>query len=296
MPPGLLGQHPFVLATSLTLLLPNRPSCSHADGKLLLASASQDKNVRVWAVQVQQPGHQPPNDSNANPSGAVEAATGAALLTRYAPKPLVRTDLHEYSATLEALLIGHEDWVHAVAWHPRVPCSSGGEGGGGGGTSQPACLLSASMDRTMMIWRPDPATGGFCTLAVRCPAEKPAPEAQGRRAVLPGAFLDVPCARTCRPALPRRLHPALFEAACAHPCCACCQNQRYSNAHAGLARPTVLPPWFVGWASRMGPSLARLHAQPPACLHIRIVWTTQVFSSGGSQVQLVAAAYQAISA
>ncbi|KAL4426818.1 hypothetical protein ABPG77_006604 [Micractinium sp. CCAP 211/92] len=132
------------------------------DGKLLLASASQDKNVRVWAVQLQQSGHQSANDSDANPGGAVEAATGAALLTRYAPKPLVRTDVHEYSATLEALLIGHEDWVHAVAWHPRVPCSGGGEGGGGGGrggTSQPACLLSASMDRTMMIWRPDPATG-----------------------------------------------------------------------------------------------------------------------------------------
>lgn len=131
------------------LLSPSRPLDRPAGGKLLLASASQDKNVRVWAVQLQQPGDQPPG------SGAAAAPAGAALLTRYAPKPLLRTDRHEYSATLEALLVGHEDWVHAVAWHPRVPCS----GAGGGGTSQPACLLSASMDRTMMVWRPDPATG-----------------------------------------------------------------------------------------------------------------------------------------
>ncbi|KAL4430983.1 hypothetical protein ABPG75_006239 [Micractinium tetrahymenae] len=143
------------------------------DGKLLLASASQDKNVRVWAVQLQQPGHQPLDKAAAANGHSTEALSGTALLTRFAPKPLIRTAQNEYSATLEALLIGHEDWVHSVAWHPRVPrsssgsdgnCSTAGAGGSSasaqsGGTSQPACLLSASMDRTMMIWRPDPATG-----------------------------------------------------------------------------------------------------------------------------------------
>jgi len=127
-----------------------------ADGKLLLASASQDKNVRIWAVQQQ---GQPQEEPNGGGSGGL---AGASLLTRYAPKPLISTQQHEYSATLESLLIGHEDWVHSVAWHPRVPApeGSGSAGAGIGSTHQPPCLLSASMDRTMMIWRPDHATGG----------------------------------------------------------------------------------------------------------------------------------------
>jgi elongator complex protein 2 len=53
---------------------------------------------------------------------------------------------------LESVLIGHEDWVHSVAWQPLVAAASG--------RPQPRpCLLSASMDRTMMLWRPDAATG-----------------------------------------------------------------------------------------------------------------------------------------
>ncbi|KAL4524822.1 hypothetical protein Ndes2526A_g06926 [Nannochloris sp. 'desiccata'] len=55
-----------------------------------------------------------------------------------------------YQATLEALLIGHEDWVHSVAWKPRKDCEEDDES---------PCLLSASMDRTMVLWVPDKATG-----------------------------------------------------------------------------------------------------------------------------------------
>ena len=50
--------------------------------------------------------------------------------------------------------MGHEDWVHSVAWQP--PRS---RGPAGGPAEQPLCVLSASMDRTMMMWRPDPAQG-----------------------------------------------------------------------------------------------------------------------------------------
>ncbi len=67
--------------------------------------------------------------------------------------------------TLESLLIGHEDWVHSACWQP-LPASSpapgqaeaagagGGSGGGLPGRSALA-LLTASMDRTMMLWTCD---------------------------------------------------------------------------------------------------------------------------------------------
>ena len=68
-------------------------------------------------------------------------------------------------ATLESVLVGHEDWVHAVAWKPlSQPASAAeqacaGSGGSSGSAAGRPCLLSASMDRTMMLWRPDEATG-----------------------------------------------------------------------------------------------------------------------------------------
>lgn len=133
--------------------------CLLADGRLLLASASQDKYVRIWAIQIQ---GDPPRGAAPATTAAAAAAPAAAVvpdlaqqIARYAPKPRIATPAHSYSATLEALLIGHEDWVHSVAWHPPVPAA-----GGAGGWAQPPCLLSASMDRSMMLWRPDRATGG----------------------------------------------------------------------------------------------------------------------------------------
>lgn len=43
----------------------------------------------------------------------------------------------------------HEDWVHSVAWAP--PPAAG---------TAPPCLLSASMDRTMMLWQPESSSSG----------------------------------------------------------------------------------------------------------------------------------------
>ena len=48
--------------------------------------------------------------------------------------------------------MGHEDWVHSVQWQPANTKNH---------TKQALCLLSTSMDRTMMLWRPDAATGRY---------------------------------------------------------------------------------------------------------------------------------------
>lgn len=56
-----------------------------------------------------------------------------------------------FSVIFEALLLGHDDWVYTINWQPATLQN--------GVYHQPMCLLSASTDKSMMIWRPDEATG-----------------------------------------------------------------------------------------------------------------------------------------
>ncbi len=55
------------------------------------------------------------------------------------------------TVTMEALLVGHEDWVFSAAWQPDQDAAE----------SAAPCLLSASMDRTMMLWRPEASSGAL---------------------------------------------------------------------------------------------------------------------------------------
>ncbi|RKP26433.1 WD40-repeat-containing domain protein [Syncephalis pseudoplumigaleata] len=84
---------------------------STAAPELLLASASQDRYIRLWRVA-----------------------------------PL------RFSVMLDAVLQGHDDWVYSVCWHPRVMDAAGK-------LVQPMRLLSASADKSAILWAPDEATG-----------------------------------------------------------------------------------------------------------------------------------------
>ncbi|XP_072186030.1 elongator complex protein 2 isoform X1 [Excalfactoria chinensis] len=57
-----------------------------------------------------------------------------------------------YAITLESVLAGHENWVYAVHWQPSFSKA-------GGSMQQPMRLLSASMDKTVIIWEPDKESG-----------------------------------------------------------------------------------------------------------------------------------------
>lgn len=111
---------------------------------LLLVSSSQDKCIRLWKLAL----HQSPANTNIPHSN-----TGISLMS-YIEGPVLVAGSKTYQISLESLLIGHEDWVYSVEWKP--PASSSSKGGD---VSPSLSILSASMDKTMMIWQPEKTTG-----------------------------------------------------------------------------------------------------------------------------------------
>ncbi|KAJ1702432.1 hypothetical protein LUZ63_002211 [Rhynchospora breviuscula] len=103
---------------------------------LFLVSSSQDKTIRIWKLAS---------------SPASELKKDDIGLTAYIEGPVFVVGSTRYQVSLESLLIGHEDWVYSVEWQPPIL--------NGSNLNQPMSILSASMDKTMMIWRPERNTG-----------------------------------------------------------------------------------------------------------------------------------------
>ena len=116
----------------------------HSD--LILSSASQDKYIRLWRI------HQGKELPAAAAAASADPSFGAFL-----PGKSLSNKAHrfracglDYSATFEALLLGHEDWIYSTRWRSA------------GKTLQ---LLSASADNSLAIWEPDATTGVWVTIA-----------------------------------------------------------------------------------------------------------------------------------
>lgn len=104
---------------------------------LLLASASQDKYIRLWRIRRVR--------GSSVPNGSVEGLTPELATTALSNKAhRIGNKNSAYSITFEALLIGHEDWIYTCKWAP-------GEG--------TPTLLSASADNSLAFWTADFATG-----------------------------------------------------------------------------------------------------------------------------------------
>lgn len=106
-------------------------------GDLLLASASQDKYIRLWRLQRGEVSFSSIIDEADPLLGGME--------------PTLSNKAHEfeaagskYSITFEALLFGNEDWIYTTAWNPGPTRSQ---------------LLSASADNTITIWEQDSVSG-----------------------------------------------------------------------------------------------------------------------------------------
>ena len=104
---------------------------TRSDDAVFLATASQDKTARVWRIQTV------PVDADVG-----EAGKDAPAFMRLAAPPKPPSSLlvgRRVKTSLESLLVGHEDWVTSVAWHPDP---------------SKMVLMTASMDRSLMLWSP----------------------------------------------------------------------------------------------------------------------------------------------
>ncbi|OCK85685.1 RNA polymeras-like protein II Elongator subunit [Lepidopterella palustris CBS 459.81] len=107
------------------------------DSDLLLASASQDKYIRLWRVH---PGEELPAVSSAINDPAL-GVLGKGLSNK---AHRIESAASKYSITYEALLLGHEDWIYTVSWRHKK------------GKLQ---LLSTSEDNSLAIWERDTISG-----------------------------------------------------------------------------------------------------------------------------------------
>jgi elongator complex protein 2 len=112
---------------------------------LLLASASQDKYIRLWRIHQ---GKELPSVAAAGSDPKLGAFMPGKSLSNKAHR-FRAADL-DYSATFEALLLGHEDWIFSTTWRK------------GGDKLQ---LLSVSADNSVAIWEPDSTSGVWVSIA-----------------------------------------------------------------------------------------------------------------------------------
>lgn len=107
------------------------------DSDLLLASASQDKYIRLWRLHQ---GEELPalNEAAKDP---LLGSVGRSLSNK---AHRFESGDNKYSLTFEALLLGHEDWIFTARWK-RI--------------SGQAKLLSASADNSLAIWEADSSSG-----------------------------------------------------------------------------------------------------------------------------------------
>ncbi|XP_040840839.1 elongator complex protein 2 isoform X3 [Ochotona curzoniae] len=105
---------------------------------LFLASCSQDCLIRVWKLYLKSTSPETQDDDT------VRLKENTFTIENESVKM-------SFAVTLETVLAGHENWVNAVHWQPSFYK--------GGVLQQPMRLLSASMDKTMILWAPDEESG-----------------------------------------------------------------------------------------------------------------------------------------
>lgn len=112
---------------------------------LLLASASQDKYIRLWRIHQ---GQELPGVAAVGSDPPLGAFLPGRLLSNKAHR--FKAGGQDYSATFEALLLGHEDWIYSAIWKRR---------------GENLQLLSVSADNSLSIWEQDPVSSVWVSVA-----------------------------------------------------------------------------------------------------------------------------------
>ena len=117
-----------------SLAISKEELCSSSD--LILASASQDKYIRLWRIATHK------KTATAQDGKPINWSESSLSNKRHVIDGLNETHL----LTFEALLLGHEDWVYSLSWRlqERAPSLQ---------------LLSASADNSVAIWEPEISSG-----------------------------------------------------------------------------------------------------------------------------------------
>ncbi|KAM5158488.1 elongator complex protein 2 isoform 2-T2 [Mantella aurantiaca] len=110
---------------------------------MYLASCSQDSFIRIWKIIAK----------SALDSEKIEHELKENNIKLKENVFTIKENDSEftYAVTLETVLAGHENSVYAVHWQPSFRKD--------GSIVQPMSLLSASMDKTMILWEPDEESG-----------------------------------------------------------------------------------------------------------------------------------------
>lgn len=109
---------------------------SDASSDLLLASASQDKYIRLWRI------HQEGEASRIVESEQLPPVFSEKVLSNKAY--MLKGSNVTYSITFEALLLGHDDWIYTVSWNF---------------SNRRLRLLSASADSSLALWESEASSG-----------------------------------------------------------------------------------------------------------------------------------------
>lgn len=120
---------------------------SDSDSDFLLASASQDKYIRLWRFHK---GTELP----AAAAAAADPALGVFGKSLSNKAHYIGEGNSQHSITFEALLIGHEDWIYTARWFPNTSSTTGPR------------LLTASADNSLAVWERD-VDSGVWTCATR---------------------------------------------------------------------------------------------------------------------------------
>ncbi|KAJ3034748.1 Elongator subunit elp2 [Rhizophlyctis rosea] len=137
------------------------------DGDLIVASGSQDRYIRLWRISDASNENGDTKDEGRGVdlvaemmetlAGAGMEEGGLQLSMKAHLMEISNGDRKQkFTVMFDALLLGHEDWVHTVHWRPATQIV---DVGGSLQYHQPMSLLSASADKSLILWHPDPQSG-----------------------------------------------------------------------------------------------------------------------------------------